>query len=392
MYPVGYCSQECQRRDWKAHKIQCKIASQQTPRTQTARAQVSASQLSELLRVGGQHTIYQESTMLGLDPLLITGANGEDFYLTKVDGARNFWRLEAPIREQWEAKAQVHNRKAQRFWTSYLSPISIGQEWVDVVLDAVLNVRLPSNNRDMWQDQVNANIIAGLFPHLRRFTPAQNTTLLDLFASRVWNGGDDFRLQTGTNILFGHGQPTLNLIEQLIGRCLSWTRPYSEIDQLIGCVALPIQKHWPELAGTRILDLVFAMLTPGRPGPASGRTVPGDKILEIAETSPAACKHLLPAVMMMFKRNMIGHPASSALSLCESFGIALRGRDSDVLPWLMVEFIGDDHSTTRLQKHLADENAGKLARFGLEIQEYSLAELQELNKAAMERLGNPKIL
>ncbi|KAJ6467637.1 hypothetical protein C8R47DRAFT_811362 [Mycena vitilis] len=226
---VGYCSQECQRRDWKTHKIQCKIASQQTARTPTARAQVgSASQLSELLRVGGQHTIYQESAMLGLDPLLITGANGEDFYLTKVDGARNFWRLEAPIREQWEAKAQVHNRKAQRFWTSYLSPISIGQEWVDVVLDAVLNVRL------MWQDQVNANIIAGLFPHLRRFTPAQNTTLLDLFASRVWNSGDEFRLQTGTNILFGHGQPTPDLIDQLIGRCLSWTRPYSEIEQLIG--------------------------------------------------------------------------------------------------------------------------------------------------------------
>ncbi|KAJ7615730.1 hypothetical protein DFH06DRAFT_111827 [Mycena polygramma] len=74
---VGYCSQECQRRDWKAHKIQCKIASQNGPRAQTARAQVgSASQLNELLRVGGQHTIYQESTMLGLDPSLITGAKG----------------------------------------------------------------------------------------------------------------------------------------------------------------------------------------------------------------------------------------------------------------------------------------------------------------------------
>ncbi|KAJ6556319.1 hypothetical protein B0H19DRAFT_1262396 [Mycena capillaripes] len=172
--------------DWKAHKIQCKIASQTALDSQPRTAQVgSSSQLNELLRIGAQHTIYQESSELGLDPSLISGASGADFYDEK-DGAGNFWRLEAPIRERWEAQAQVHNRKSQRFWTSYLSPISIGKEWIDVVLDAVLNVRLPSNNNPMWQEQVNANILAGLFPHLHRFSPAQNTALLDIFASRVW--------------------------------------------------------------------------------------------------------------------------------------------------------------------------------------------------------------
>lgn len=129
--------------------------------------------------------------------------------------------------------------------------------------------------------QVNANILAGLAPHLRRFTPTQNTALLDIFASRVWRPQDSFRLETGTTILFAHGQPTPNFIDQLIGRCLSWTRPYSELDKLLACVALPIQKYWPDVVGTRILDLAFIMLSPGRPGPPGGRTVPGDKILEV---------------------------------------------------------------------------------------------------------------
>lgn len=129
--------------------------------------------------------------------------------------------------------------------------------------------------------QVNANILAALFPHLRNFTPAQNTALLDIFANRVWIPHDTFRLQTGTDILFAHGQPTPNFIDQLIGRCLSWKRPYSELDKLMCCIALPIQKHWPDIAGTRILDLALVMLSPGRPGPPGGRTVPGDKILEV---------------------------------------------------------------------------------------------------------------
>ncbi|KAJ7435217.1 hypothetical protein B0H11DRAFT_2114471 [Mycena galericulata] len=411
---VSYCSPECQRSscpyddyqgfmpffiglyligDWKTHKVQCKVAASRGAGVGSGSSlrQGSASELQELVRVGAKVTIYDESMALGLDPSLISGASGAEFYEEK-DGSENFWRLEAPVREQWEAKAKVHNRKSQRFWMTYLAPLSIGREWIDIILDAVLNVRLPSHNNAMWQDQVNANALSALFPHLRHFTPAQNTALLDIFASRRWYDDGRFRLETGTTILLAHGQPTMDLIEQLIGRCLSWTRPYSEIDQLLSCAALPIQKHWSEVVGTRILDVALAMLSPGRPGPPGGRTVPGDRILEIAESSPAACKHLLPVIMMMCRARMISNPAARLLGLFDTFGVAIRGEATDVLPWLMVEFVGDDHNTQRLQQLLREEMAGKQARFGIEAKDPSLAELKEMNRAAMERLGNPKPL
>ncbi|KAJ7263939.1 hypothetical protein C8J57DRAFT_1333198 [Mycena rebaudengoi] len=355
---VSYCSPECQRKDWKKHKLNC--------RTTTAAALVpqvgTARQLNELLRIGAQYTIYQETTALGLDPSLITGATGADFY-RENDDSENFWRL----------------------WMDYLSPITVDKVWIDVVLDAILHVRLPSNNHDPWQDQVNANILAGLYPHLHKFTARQNTTLLDIFASHFWCD-ETFRLSLGTDILFGHGKPTSNLVDQLIRRCLSWTRRYSELDQLLSCVALPIQKHWPEIAGTRIVDLALVMLSPGRPGPAGGRTVPGDKILEIAQTSPAACKHLLPVIMRMCRANMITGAGAKLNDFLTSFGIQLQR--SEMLPWLMMEFMGDEYNTKKLQQLLADEMDGKLAVFGIEARDYSLADLREMNAAAMARLGN----
>ncbi|KAJ6603582.1 hypothetical protein DFH09DRAFT_394915 [Mycena vulgaris] len=149
---VSYCSQECQRRDWKTHKVQCKATTGAAP--QSATAQVGSSvELNELLRVGAQYSIYDDSMALGLDPSLISGTSGAEFYEEK-DGSAMFWRLEAPAREQWEAKAAVHNRKSQRFWTTYLDPIAVDRKWVNIVLDAVSNVRLPSMNNTMWQDQV----------------------------------------------------------------------------------------------------------------------------------------------------------------------------------------------------------------------------------------------
>ncbi|KAJ7450168.1 hypothetical protein FB451DRAFT_1286330, partial [Mycena latifolia] len=317
--PVSYCSPECQKRDWKTHKVQCNAA------TGSAPAQVgSSSQLNQLLRIGAKYSIYDESMALGLDPTLISGASGADFYDEK-DGAGQFWQLEAPAREQWEAKADVHNRKSQRFWTTYLDPISTDRKWID----SCARRCPPRATPQQRQHDVNANILAGLFPHLRKFTPAQNTALLDLFTSRVWSAGGTFRLETGAGILFAHGRPSADLIDQLVGRCLSWTRPYSELSKLLEFVALPIQKHWADIAGTRILDLALAMLSPGRPGPPGGRTVPGDKILQIAETSPVACKHLLPVVMSMCRARMIGDPASKLLDLLEAFGVAIRGPRTD---------------------------------------------------------------
>ncbi|KAJ6568014.1 hypothetical protein DFH09DRAFT_1155624, partial [Mycena vulgaris] len=349
------------------------------------------------LRVTGEpkYSICDDSMALGLDPSLISGASGADFHEVK-DGSGMFWRLEAPARERWEAKAAVHNRKAQRFLDDVPGPNSVSltspSSFLDIVLDAVSHVRLPSTNNTMWQDQVNANMLAGLFPHLRKFTPAQNTALLDLFTNRVWAARGAFRLETGTGILFAHGKPTTDLIDQLIGRCLSWTRPYSKLDRLLELVALLIQKHWPDVAGTRILDLALVMLSPGHPGPAGGRTVPGDKIFEISGTSPAACKHLLPVTMMICRAGMIRDPASKVLGLFEAFGVAIRGRRTEVLPWLLMKYLGDDANTTRLQRLLTGETGGKPACFGIEAKDCSPAELMELNRAAMERLGNLTIL
>jgi hypothetical protein len=96
--------------------------------------------------------------------------------------------------------------------------------------------------------------------------------------------------------------------------------------------------------------------------------------------------------MMMFHGRMISDPARRLLSVCETFGITIRGQQTDVLPWLMIEFVGEVDSTERLKRHLADESEGKLARFGIEARDYALSELRDMNRAAMERLGNPQIL
>ena len=121
-----------------------------------------------------------------------------------------------------------------------------------------------------------------MVPFLHLFTPAQNTALLDIVCSTYWTH-DAFRLQTGSSVLFQHGKPTSNLIDQVIRRCLSWTLRYEELDQLLWCVIRPIQKFWPDIAGTRLLDLAFVLLSPGRKQKpkVENRTVPGDKILEV---------------------------------------------------------------------------------------------------------------
>ncbi|KAJ7323526.1 hypothetical protein DFH08DRAFT_941449, partial [Mycena albidolilacea] len=106
---VLYCSKECQRLDWKNHKIQCKAATA----TGSSKLQVgSASEINELLRVGAQYTIYQESTSQSLNPDLICGTSlhasafsGAEFYEDE-DDTGNFWRLDVQLREKWEAKAQ----------------------------------------------------------------------------------------------------------------------------------------------------------------------------------------------------------------------------------------------------------------------------------------------
>ncbi|KAJ7693731.1 hypothetical protein B0H14DRAFT_2651308 [Mycena olivaceomarginata] len=86
---------------------------------------------------------------------------------------------------------------------------------------------------------------------------------------------------------------------------------------------------------------------------------------QIAEIAPVACAHL-PVVMMMCRTQMISAPASRLLGLFDSFGVKIRRERTQVLPWLMMEFIGDDASTARLQRLLKDEADGALERFNIE--------------------------
>ncbi|KAJ7138301.1 hypothetical protein C8R44DRAFT_342401 [Mycena epipterygia] len=110
---VSYCSQECQRRDWQTHKKECRLP---TPQVGTP------NQIRELVRVGEKHTILRDTAALRLDPSLINGATALDFYTDTNSGL--FWRLDQSDREQWEAKAEAHNRDSRRFWTTYLAPIT----------------------------------------------------------------------------------------------------------------------------------------------------------------------------------------------------------------------------------------------------------------------------
>lgn len=137
--------------------------------------------------------------------------------------------------------------------------------------------------------QLYTVLLGALFPHLSQFTPAQNTALLDIILSKHWSpegavrpvftkpGEIQFLLKGGTTALFGHGKPSQNLLVQLVGRCMGWSfRPYDELFTLFEYVAVPIQRHWPEIAGTRILDTILLVYYS-----SAGRLCPYDKVFKV---------------------------------------------------------------------------------------------------------------
>lgn len=116
----------------------------------------------------------------------------------------------------------------------------------------------------------------GLFPHLSNFNSTQNTALLDVFDLC---GDDTFRLTPGARVLFAFGEPTVDLIEKLISRCLSGTRSYCVLENLLEAAVFPIQKHWSDVAGTRILDLWLILLS--RLHPLEEPKFPIDEVLPV---------------------------------------------------------------------------------------------------------------
>ncbi|KAJ7467500.1 hypothetical protein FB451DRAFT_1560698 [Mycena latifolia] len=355
------------------HKRECQAT--------TAAADVSDTPSSAAPPPG--NTIHEDSVSLGLDPALISGARlrcgaqrGPVLRAKRRLGL--FWLLDPLVMEKWEVEAQESNTKSRSFRVTTSTPISTGPEWVDVVLDTALNLRM---NDPTKQDELYASILAGLFPHLAAFTPAQNTALLDIFTNPVWcPDGAEFRVGTATAIFCGHGQPSGDLITQLLGRCMGWMAPpYGPVDTLLEYVALPIQRHWPDIAGTRILDTaLFAFLT------TAGRfPVPVDKIFQIAETSPAACKHLLLAVTTMSLKAQIADPGIALLGLFEPFGVTLarEGRHEPLI-WLVFHCRHDSAKKERLQKFLNQRSKG--APSPIEAKEYTQEEIMQQLLTALE--------
>ncbi|KAJ7491414.1 hypothetical protein B0H11DRAFT_1008481 [Mycena galericulata] len=171
---VFYCSQECQRRDWKYHKRQCRqglsvAGSRMVIAARGPRIFSATVDQVQLLNIGfgGKRSVYEQATAAGFDHQLIAGASGADSYESN-DGRGHFWRLSAPVRERWEAKARAHNLKTFDFWRGYAEPVSRDAQWVDLALDVITKRKLPIDKESLWQEQASFPTSPNL---LQRKTP-----------------------------------------------------------------------------------------------------------------------------------------------------------------------------------------------------------------------------
>ncbi|KAJ7730417.1 hypothetical protein B0H16DRAFT_1469580 [Mycena metata] len=250
---------------------------------------------------------------------------------------------------------------------------------------------LLSQTTDIEQEsQVYSVILGALFPHVEQFTPAQNTALFDIILAAhwtpedsippLWHGPGDvrFRLSGGTSLLFGFGKPSDDLIAQLA------FRPYHELFTLFQYFAFPMHVHWPNIAGTRILDtimLVYFM--------SMGRPVPYDKVFQLAITSPAAGKHLLPTIVSICMKEADLQAIQGLLSVCDAYGATFeRKKTSSLLLLILAVYVHlkPDVDINERMKPILRLDWGP---YQIEVAELEKEELMELMMGAMERLGNP---
>ncbi|KAJ7915621.1 hypothetical protein B0H13DRAFT_2324183 [Mycena leptocephala] len=334
---VAYCSRDCQILHSRTHQHECEFPGE-PPKPPTLRAG-TPEQLARLLKMG-----MEKGKMELLTKILPTTGRGL-YPQAEQDVSGSFWLLDKSKRDQWDARAEAYSVKRREAWAKGLAPISADSEYVDVVLDAILNRRLSSQTTDIEQEsQVYSIILGALFPHLEQFTPAQNAALFDIILAAhwtpedsippLWHGPGDvkFRLSGGTGLLFGFGKPSDDLIAQLVGRCMGWAfRPYDELFTLFQYVALPMQIHWPDIVGTRILDtimLVYFM--------SMGRPVPYDKVYQLAITSPAAGKHLLPIFVSICMKEADLQAVQGLLSVCDAYGATFERKKTVPLLLLII--------------------------------------------------------
>ncbi|KAJ6583389.1 hypothetical protein DFH09DRAFT_1075808 [Mycena vulgaris] len=234
-----------------------------------------------------------------------------------------FWHLDAAARMSWEKKAKDLNLSSRIFLTGYFAPIS-----------------------------------------------------------PLWSPDSSFRLASGAEILFSHGKPTADLITQLISRCTTWTARYDELNTLLGYVACPIQQYAADLAGTSILDLALSMVLL-----VAAWAIPAGRILDIAQTSPSACAHLLPAVALICRGEQVSAPIDKLLDIFEAFKVRFRNRTARKLSvWLFLTSLHDFVNLQQMEERvLKDED--ELPLNEIEARDHTADAYLTLLEGAVARLG-----
>ncbi|KAF8173176.1 hypothetical protein K438DRAFT_1772276 [Mycena galopus ATCC 62051] len=385
---------ECLTVHWRTHKDDCRTLG--APPKATALRVGSTAQLAQLVEISKYNTLlYAASPWVG--PSLGSGKGCIGLFLAsrgiqKRSLGSNGRRARLKVSGIFEKEVGTCNvGRSGSIWVMKLTvSLSTDSNWIDVVLDAILNRRLPTNNTDAVEESQRYSVIlASLFPHLVHFTPAQNSALLDIILDKHWSpegavlpvwtmpGAIQFRLKEGTTLLFGHGKPSENLLVQLVGRCMGWSvRPYDELFTLFEYVAFPIQQHWPDIAGTRILDtiaLIYLM--------SAGKPVPYDKVFQLAATSPMACKHLLPVVISLRGCAWASH---SVRPLWCDIRQEEDGEGSHILD-RHLRAIREVKISERLKTILSSDGGP----FKIEVAEWGPEELKQLMLEALKRLDNP---
>ncbi|KAL0573582.1 hypothetical protein V5O48_008378 [Marasmius crinis-equi] len=398
--------------DWKYHKEECKCWVETACSGQQYPTPATISQQKEMFDMGALHTIWEESIEAGLNPMLLTGCNGEDYFdmMRGKTDLREYWHLSQSekIKYNWEARGR--SADARKFWLGFLTPIASDDRKIDIVLDTIQHRRLPCSPPGevdvMAESQVNADLVMGLFPHLHKFRIEQNKMLLDLCAATACEEGDiGFSLSTGFKVLFAYGKPTDDLIDQLVHRCQSPTCSYIHFESYLSDIAYPIQKYWPAIAGKRILDVCFlALLRPRRnlpAGIATKKEIPEEKIFEvidlslacdpldahlrqIAGTSPEACRHLLPALVFATTHKLVKNDGPGLLLwILHTFGIGIMRHGPKLGNWMQRQFQSLMPQKQALVDILKREKGGKCEIFA---KYWEQEDMTVLIREATERL------
>ncbi|KAK7039444.1 hypothetical protein R3P38DRAFT_2899533 [Favolaschia claudopus] len=390
---TSYCSQRCQSFHLRAHRNRCR--SQDAMRNSNAAALqlVSSEPLIQLVLVATKIPSLARDLPQTGPSVYQQESNHSDCPV------KSFWLLQSHDQYNRHALAESMNLKSREFWADVLAPITTNLGWIDVVLDTVFRRRLSTGyNLTVFEEsKIYSAILAGVFPHLVHFTPAQNAKLLEIILSPQWSptgtappvwksGAVEFLLQEGITFLFGHGEPSHNFIKQLVHRCLGPSvRPFSELYTLLHYVAYPIQRNWPTVAGTHILDMLMLVYFT-----AGGKPVPYDTIFQFATTSPAACKRLMSTVVAICAQHPTLMAAGEFRVLLKTFRATFK-RDQCSQLFMFMKAAFPEGSGVDIVQQLAPIMRGDGGPYQIYAADMDKRVIMTIALDAIARLGYPSI-